>query len=108
MPISHPFRLAGDRVALVEEGSDRLASEIAASVLSVIQAERGLAPQWPGRARFWRGGGARGRAGRDVVGVHYVSYYTTDGGGSGGDARTRHLPRRVALPLEGGAGQSLD
>ena len=46
MPISHPFRLAGDRVALVAEGSDRLASEIAASVLSVIQAERGLAPQW--------------------------------------------------------------
>jgi hypothetical protein len=70
---------------------------------------RGVAPLWPGRGAFWRGAGAVGRRGRDVVGVHYVTYYTIDGGGSGGTEATRFLPRRVTLPLTpGGEGQSLD
>jgi hypothetical protein len=46
MAISHPFRLGGDRIQSVNEGSDRLACEIAASVLLTIQGERGLAPLW--------------------------------------------------------------
>ena len=70
---------------------------------------RGVAPLWPGRGPFWRGAGAAGRRGRDVVGVYYVTYYTTDGGGEGGTEATRFLPRRVTLPLTpSGEGQSLD
>jgi hypothetical protein len=69
----------------------------------------GVAPLWPGKVAFWGGAGAAARRGRDVVGVHYVTYYTVDGGGAGGTEATRFAPRRVALPLApGGEGQSLD
>jgi hypothetical protein len=46
MPISHPFRLAGGRIATIDEGSARLASELAGAVLATMQAERGLAPRY--------------------------------------------------------------
>lgn len=46
MPLSHPFRLAGDRAALVAENSPRQAAELAGAVLATVQSERGLAPAW--------------------------------------------------------------
>jgi hypothetical protein len=46
MPISHPFRIAGGRAVLVDEGSPRLAAELAATVLATTQSERGLAPSY--------------------------------------------------------------
>ena len=68
----------------------------------------GIAPLWPGtRAAFW---GSHERVGRDIVGVHYVTYYTSDGGvRGGGDPRTRFQGRRVYFPLSADvSGQSLD
>lgn len=46
VPLSHPFRLAGDRAATIPEGSSRLAAELAGTVAATTQGERGLAPTY--------------------------------------------------------------
>ena len=73
---------------------------------------KGIAPLWPrgGRAAFWNAPpGAGGRLGRDLIGVHYVTYYKSGGASGMGEESSRFAPRYVSFPLDtSGVGQSLD